>query len=549
MDSSHVLLRLPLDVRIRIYRFCGLIRSCPIDLNLEGVRRQHRATYFTKTFFCPEHHHCRYPAYSSLPPSLECFCPSMPLHLLLVSHAFYDELFPILFGENQFKVSWQKSDLPDYHLYWLRALSPKAWSFIKSLHIGLTNVVQSGLLPTPNDDPFDTIDSKTVDGGRVIQKWAVLCGDVLSQIPGGRLKFSLGCNVSDTETAIRVTEPLGRLQLMAELAICLNAEPDKNALREVARRAALSLTVKKRKSGTWQMSSRSWNDLPKEIRLDILSHTDLVDRYWSSDETGPSQRDGFEIESGKFVPRPEVCCGNCSSTLSICSCTPRKAAFSTTCICPTVPGALLRVSKLFFSESIEIFFSRNRFILSGDFAVTRCFLLDLPPVVAQHLRIVDLEISLQQLQDMRNVDSQTARDWEVLVASVASLLRLPKVWLSIDAGDMRDVPLATNDRGIEDDTYLHTSYPKIFNPLYQHLRGAVLRKFRVFLCYWPDYEELVEREVMGPDYESSAEGKPSWKERRPRNPHVDQVRRERRWALDSRRHRLYSASPGSSYEF
>lgn len=254
MDSSHILLRLPLGVRIRIYRFCGLIRSCPIDLNLEGVRRQHRATYFTKTFFCPEHHHCRYPAYSSLPPSLECFCPSMPLHLLLVSHAFYDELFPILFGENQFKVSWQKSDLPDYHLYWLRALSPKAWSFIKSLHIGLTNVVQSGLLPTPNDDPFDTIDSKTVDGGRVIQKWAVLCGDVLSQIPGGRLKFSLGCNVSDTETAIRVTEPLGRLQLMAELAICLNAEPDKNALREVARRAALSLTVKKRKSGTWQMS-------------------------------------------------------------------------------------------------------------------------------------------------------------------------------------------------------------------------------------------------------------------------------------------------------
>lgn len=325
---------------------------------------------------------------------------------------------------------------------------------------------------------------------------------------------------------------------MAELAICLGADPDDKALKGVARRAALWLTAKDRESETQQISSRSWNGLPKEIRLDILSRTNLVDRYWSSNKNGPLRRDGFQIESGKLVLRAQVCCQSCSSTLSICSCPTLQAAFSTTCICPAVPGALLRVSKLLYSESTEVFFSRNRFIISGDFAATRRFLLDLPPVVVPHLRIVDLEISFRQLHDMRNSDSQTAWDWEELVASVASLLQLPKLWLSIDAGDMREVILATDDQGAEDDAWLHTSYTKIFNPLYQHLRGAGLRKFHVFLCWWPHYEALAEREVMGSGYESSTEGKPSWIERMPSYPHVDQLRRERRRAFEIDRPRF-----------
>ncbi|KAL9127901.1 MAG: hypothetical protein Q9217_003311 [Psora testacea] len=269
-------------------------------------------------------------------------------------------------------------------------------------------------------------------------------------------------------------------------AICLSADPDKKALKEVARRAALQLTAKGKEPGTSQ--SLPWNDLPKEIRLGILSSTDLVDRYWSSNQIIPPQRDGFEIEAA-------------------------------------VPSALFRVRKLIYSETTEIF-SRNRFILSSDFAANRYFLCTLPSTVAQHLRTIDLEISFEQLYDMRRLDSQIARDWESLVASIASLLQLPKVWLSIDAGHMWETMMRMNDQPDHDYAWLRTSYAKIFDPLYQHLRGAGLRKFHVFSCWWLDNESAVEREVMGLGCDSGAEGKPSRKERNPRYPHIEGMRRK-----------------------
>lgn len=523
MESPPTFLQLPISIRTQIYRACGLIRPCPISLNYEGVRQRwiaiDLATHYRYTFRGESR--CVYLQQRSkrgkrfeddLPPGLECFCPSIPVSMLLISHALHDEAVRMLYGENQFKISRLDHDLPDHHLKALQTLSPKVLGFIKSLHVGLTD---KGAFLDPSS-PVARLDSRTVDGRQFIQKWAALCEDTLSRIPG-YAKFSISCNAIDTKTALQITEPLGNIQPMSEVSICLNADPNQKAIMEIARKAARQVKVKSKDSQNFQTLRLSWSSLPKEIRLNVLGRTELVGQYrqeWS-------QNSGFEIQTGVLLPRPGVCCANCSSTLSTCGCHSYHAAFSTTCTCPGVPGALFRVSKLMHSETTEIFFSKNRFILSGDFAVNRGFLSSLSPAAVKHLRIVDLQISFEQLCDMRNQDSQVARDWEALVASIASLLQLPKMWLSIDARKIWLSMMMLNNDGDHDYAWLHTSYSRLFDPLYRHLKGAGLRRFHVYLCWWHDYEGAAEREVMGPDYDSYAEGKTSLVERNPRYPNIE----------------------------
>lgn len=441
----------------------------------------------------------------------------------------------------------------------LWALSPKVWGLTKSLHINLTEIGQF-YYDRDARTPIEITDSRTADGNQILQTWAALCEEVLCQIPPWGLKFSLSCNVSDAETGSRVIEPLEKLQPITGPSVCLGADSDRKDLKEISRKGALQLIARGEESRTSRMTPPSWKDLPREIRLDILSRTDLVDYCWPSSPNNLPKRDGFEIEAGKLLPRALTCCHNCTSTLSSCSCPSVHAAYSTTCTCPTVPGALFRVSKLMNSEATEIFFSRNRFILSGDFASSRRFLFNLSSTVAQHLRIIDLQISFDQLFDMRRLDCAITRDWESLVASIASLLQLQKVWLSIDAGDMWDTMMSLNDDGDHGYLWLRTSYANFLKSLRQYLRGTILQKFHVFLCWtssmnpnqifgyidpttlrsfdpcadrdswWLKYESYVEKEIMGPSYESSEEGKPKWEQRMdPRYPHVPQIRNRWIW--------------------
>lgn len=525
MDNPPTLLQLPISIRVQIHRFCGLIRPCPVSLNFEGVRQRWIAIDLATHYrFTPQgDSRCLYLQKRSekgkrfedgLPPGLECFSPPIPFSLLLLSHSFHDEVVCMLYGKNQFKINRLEHDLRDHPLRALRTLSHKALRVIESLHVGLTDIEDVWFSSSLS---IERLDSKSVHGSQYIQKWAALCEDTLSQIPAHG-KFSLSCNASDTKTALQITRPLERIQPMSEASICLSADPNQKAIMEIARKVALQVTAKSNESHNSQTFRLSWNDLPKEIRLDFLSRTELVGHYYWLNW---SQNKGFEIEAGALLPRAGVCCANCTSTLSVCTCHTIHAAISTTCTCPGVPSALFRVSKLMSAETAEVFFSQNRFILSGDFAANRSFLFNLPPAVLQHLRTVDLQLSFKQLYDMRKQDSQKARDWEALVALIASLLQLPKVWLSVDITQTLHTMMSLNNQGDHDYAWLRTSYAKLFDPLHQHLKGAGLRKFHVYLGWWLDYELAAEREVMGPDYDSCAEGSMSVRERHPRYPHIE----------------------------
>lgn len=540
MDSPLGLLSLPIHVRFQIYILCGLLRLCPIDLNFEGVRQRWIAIDHATRRRGPRDHPCRFQQMRrsrglimdfGLPPSLECFCPQIPLQLLSVSRTLHDEISSVMYGANQFKVSPHKIDLLGQHLEALWVLSPKVWSVMHSLHIDLSGIDPLMCVDPLNTRPMQIINSTTHGGSRILMKWTALCENVLCHIPAYGLKLCLTCNVSDAGTAVRVVEPLMELQKMSESAIYLCSGPDKTEVREIARRAALQLTKSKENHNS-RTPSPSWNDLPREIRLEILSHTDLVDRYKPFEGDDHAQRHGLEIKAGKLLPKMHLnhCCRNCTWTLGLCCCPFKHGAFSTTCTCPGVRSALFRVSRLVHLDTTEIFFSRNRLILSGDFAASRRFLFNLPSTATRYIKTIDLEVSFHQLRDMRNLDSQTARDWECLVASVASLLQLPKLWLSIDAGRFQLEMLFLDNNADHDYSWVRTSYARLFDPLYQHLKGVGLQKFHVFLCWWLEYEYKAEREVMGPDYNSGAEGKPVREERLEEYPHIKVERHRQLYA-------------------
>lgn len=544
MDGkSFALLLLPITIRIKIYSYCGLIRSCPIDLNVESVPQRWSAHDLTTRYIGRlKVHHCQYSEMRSttgstefdndLPSGLECFCPSLPYQLLRVSRAMHLEAETVLYGMNQFKVS---RHLPGDNLKILRVLNQRVWSLLSSLHISLSEVPPCTWSTRKYD--YETIDIQDVAGHQTLQEWVAICRDILSHAPTHQLKFSLSCNVRDIGTAREIVAPLNGLPPMSELSICLAVDPKQRKIQEVAREVISRLrqteTQKEPKTVASRSSSLSWTSLPKELRLDILSRTDLVDDYFLAmpqhSHYYTTRRHGFEIKAAKLLPRGTQCCYNCTPTLSTCTCTPIHAAFSTSCTCATVPAAVFSVSKAMNADATVTFFSRNRFILSGDFAANTHFIqCTLPSNVttARYIRMIDLEISFTQLYDMRDPYGRTAKDWATLVACVASLLHLPKLWLSIDAGGFRDNLDFLNNDGNYDYSWIRTAYAALFAPLYVHLSGERRpEKFHVFLCWWTEEEGKVEKKLMGGKYESEAEGKVVWRMRQPRFPHSAKMSR------------------------
>lgn len=121
---------------------------------------------------------------------------------------------------------------------------------------------------------------------------------------------------------------------------------------------------------------------------------------------------------------------------------------------------------------------------------------------------------------MQDPNSDAANDWATLLASVASLLQMPKLWLSIDAGGFRDSFEFLNNNGHHDYSWIRTAYTTLFGPLYVHLsKDRRPEKFHVFLCWFTEEEAKAEKEVMGGEYDSVAEGKVVWRVRQPAFPH------------------------------
>ncbi|MCJ1394858.1 hypothetical protein MMC18_007738 [Xylographa bjoerkii] len=280
----------------------------------------------------------------------------------------------------------------------------------------------------------------------------------------------------------------------------------------------LAYEATKPSGSTVSSSSFPLMRLPKELRYQIFSQTDLV----ATKPTYP-WADGFIISSTKSN-QPCIrhfrrrCCGTCNPKHARdgCYCLYSKAAFSTSCTCFSFPAALFTVSQQVSLEAHEVFFSENRFILFGLPTWKLAFLQCHPLDMLQRIRRLDLFFTATEITCWtRDVNLSIRREWEQLIEFIAHNLNLSNLTLSIDAGAVYDSYQECGLSRLEFENYVEVC--RAFAKPLPQLKG--LARFQVFLACAFDLESEIEKEVMGEHYVSTACGKVTYTMRDHRNPH------------------------------
>jgi len=419
--SSLCFVDLPPVVRRRVYIAAGLVRVCPISFNTEGAYA-HRAEYFEENKYwwlfdegnrfvnmdqlpamrCYYRH--KYFSKMSINASshgIDCLCIPLPSALLRVSHAIYNEVLPILYSENQFRIcrTYYGGFSP------LLMLNPAALHSMTSISIQL-NVCSCvpnhqcpdqlgvetccpechGTCRIGKDLPFSVEQS---DSLTVISEWKVVIARLALNICPGKLKLSVVCDTLDYATAKQITEPLLDLPHLSECSIRLGQIPDA-CLKDLAQEAVYQLTAQAEHNPRLFFN---FSALPPEIQIQILGYTDLV-----------------SLDSITWVHKTKLdfisCCLQCTSTLESCCCSPLHAAYtSMTCCCWVIPSSLFLVGRKVRDQALKIFFSRNRFEiwpekredeprLQPDSTHVLDFLQALPAAALQYIRSLHIKVRL-----------------------------------------------------------------------------------------------------------------------------------------------------------
>ena len=177
------------------------------------------------------------------------------------------------------------------------------------------------------------------------------------------------------------------------------------------------------------------------------------------------------------------------------------------------PFALFLVSHRMHEEAMHVFFSHNRFVLKGDLEETLRFLTKLPDRAIQSIKTLDLEISTEQLGSRNTL-------WPRIVDLIGNRCRLGRLWLSIDVDySIQNLSNFRTDRErtLLPDVLLPEPCLRILDPL-RRLRG--LHRFHVFINVEKPWETIAEKQVMGPQYDSTAEGKLPFHLRSSCYPHI-----------------------------
>jgi hypothetical protein len=194
-----------------------------------------------------------------------------------------------------------------------------------------------------------------------------------------RLFLNFICDVTELSVGQEVVEPFLRASkpLLAGCSIRLSCKPDHD-LRHLAERAVQAMTETDRpiiEPGSKSKKCRSFSDLPAELRLLILSLTDLVtpqrEVNWSP-ETGffcwssgshlqpysPLTQHGtweqLESVSDRFRTAQGLCNEWTSGPLYGCFCNAGHAAYSTIypCKCWAPPRSLFLVSRTMHRDAL-----------------------------------------------------------------------------------------------------------------------------------------------------------------------------------------------------
>lgn len=340
--------------------------------------------------------------------------------------------------------------------------------------------------------------------------FGAVCEYMGAILPPSQLRLSISCNTDDIDVARLFVSLLKYLPVLHESALHFGFR-EHGEMKKLAKDVCSS---SKREMGSKPLRG-SFDKLPKELRLRILFYTDLVAEYKRSREEDRISL----VPGGKVYYQGHKCCTQCTDALAVCCCPHRAAAFSTQCDCFRILTGLFLVNHHLYADAQEVLFSQNRFILEADFDVPRRWLQDLPARACLCIRKLDIKFRDDEMTPLSLQGNKTSESWTALVETIRDRLAIGRLWLSIDAAEVEvDVDYAGQ---LE---WLRRAHKGVMKPLVKHLPG--LRKFHVFLSRFNEdelvhkQEMIYEQEMMGPQYDSCAEGKIPFYDRSSRHPHL-----------------------------
>ncbi|KAI9791630.1 MAG: hypothetical protein M1816_003716 [Peltula sp. TS41687] len=276
--SGRAFLDLPYAVRYRIYALAGLVRFCPIDLNLEGANKMRpigpttcRCHYYKIRFDCHQDDAFGYLRDEDV--ILNYVYPRLPYELLYVSRAVHDEVQSIFYSENKFRISRSNQ----WRLKPLGNLSPEALASLTSLTVRLNNYeclfahdcrsppVDCMCHPLCNshnlhDQPLGHLAQEDIS---LISDWNDIVIRIAAHIRPSRLSLSVICDTQGQEAAQLIVQPLLQLPLLKHSALRLGGKPNWE-LQGIATRMANRLIGRLHNPAKDHAAPR-FTSLPEEI--------------------------------------------------------------------------------------------------------------------------------------------------------------------------------------------------------------------------------------------------------------------------------------------
>ena len=257
---------------------------------------------------------------------------------------------------------------------------------------------------------------------------------------------------------------------------------------------------------------------PKEIRLLILSFTDLVVRRHPHHVVPDVRIRNGQVVCNAISPATSLVCEDYMMQKAVARKPTCRFGRGLDCPCLGTTQAILNVNhKLFHEEAMEVLLTHNRLVFEPQDPMKILHWLQAQGPLVRRIKWMDVQFTLLAREDTFTPDyygwqkksSATYSRWMTLVAFIEKNLQLDRLELCVDAGldagIINTVPYEETAAGYED-RFLEC-YRKMIKPLEKLGWKKGLKSFVCFLSCHHKQELLFEKRVMGQDYTPPDKGR------------------------------------------
>ena len=513
--DSNFLLALPLSIRQRVYAYLGFQRLKRVNLNAglddsESIEYQKtESTPFGAWSSRRQQFNQRPPPRSNCPDSCLCYwCYPLSNQLFYVSSAISQDAISIFYSRNQFRIS----DRDRCGLLALDNLGPTALGSLRWISVRL-DTKKCGGAPCHGatlEGDYWAPEKNAIDPRKlqIISKWAGFCVRLAACIKPCQLDLHVICGAYDMLTAQTFLFPLLNLPTLKHCSIRLGPFDD----------SPLQKLTEKIVAQTTQYTQHPENtrfqfpDLPTEIQIHVLKHTELIAPFpltWKANSQFASP-----------LCEELVCAANpTGEEASYCPST--HTAHSSIHRCWRNPISLFQVSHRIRQQAQYIFYSQNQFHITVDpwsllpspdpgISNNLQSLKPFPKDCLQHLRYIELAFTDELEAHFASPEQSGHPDWTNVLDIIAQNAPLPRLTIALKFGweaSCRFFGLLGNYESKNPNCY-----EQIVKPM---ARFEGLKDYFIHLS-WPtgtvdenrkEYEQRLEKLVMGDSYDSFARGK------------------------------------------